>query len=351
VEPAHFRELPPDEKRAARARWRAQKFAADIANPSTEKTLLELNTPGPGTRRKYNELYGDLLRWAALEKLPMNTDAQVDKGTALRLSKVFLKGAGYAEGMYLVAAVKHHHPSFKKEGERGMVHTREALHGWKRVEPLLARLPAPKEALALLCGELVAMGRKRLGNAFWMSVEAYLRPGELLGLKRKSLIPPLPSTSGGKNWVLSLHPREELKQSKVGLMDEVAPFDLEQHRRLEGSFRFLSSGDPEAPMVEESQVDVGRLVAEGAKRAGLQRMNLVPYSARHSGPSADRATGVRSLLEIKKRGRWGADASVRRYEQGGRILEELHKLTPAVRQRAVMAELRIADVLSGVFKP
>ena len=89
---------------------------------------------------------------------------QVDKALAKRLEWVFLQGRSLAEGGYEVAAVKRHHPRFKKEGRRGLVRTREALAGWNRVEPALARLPAPKAAIAPLrsrAGPLRGAGESR----------------------------------------------------------------------------------------------------------------------------------------------------------------------------------------------
>ena len=46
---------------------------------------------------------------------------------------------------------------------------------------------------------------------------------------------------------------------------------------------------------------------------------LVLYQARHSGPSIDRARGIRSLQKIKRRGRWSAESSVQRYERHARL--------------------------------
>ena len=56
---------------------------------------------------------------------------------------------------------------------------------------------------------------------------------------------------------------------------------------------------------------------------------LVPYVARHSGPSIDAALGTSKRKEIKDRGRWKADRSVLRYEQRAR------------RERAPQSDLRL----------
>ena len=51
-----------------------------------------------------------------------------------------------------------------------------------------------------------------------------------------------------------------------------------------------------------------------------------PYQCRHAGPSRDRLMHLRSLAEVKKRGRWAADGSVRNYEKAGRVQEVLSKI-------------------------
>ncbi len=105
------------------------------------------------------------------------------------------------------------------------------------------------------------------------------------------------------------------------------------------------------PMIEESPETAYALVTGLARQAGMGALDIVPYSARHAGASGDRAAGVRSLGEIKKRGRWASDSSVKRYEQGGRILAQLQKLDARTRDRAIAALNRIGEVLSGSWLP
>ena len=72
----------------------------------------------------------------------------------------------------------------------------------------------------------------------------------------------------------------------------------------------------------------------GGSRTGTQPRSPAP-TIRHSGPSYDRCHRLRSLLEIKARGRWAADSSLRRYEQHGRLNQEFHRL-PQATQKLVM---------------
>ena len=77
----------------------------------------------------------------------------------------------------------------------------------------------------------------------------------------------------------------------------------------------------------------------------------VPYQLRHSGASSDRSSGLRSLDEIRKRGRWRSIASVDRYEKGGRVAEQLNRLAPGTQQYLKQCLEGLPDFLQGVRAP
>ena len=53
----------------------------------------------------------------------------------------------------------------------------------------------------------------------------------------------------------------------------------------------------------------------------------MPYLARHSGPSIDRMSGLRDLLEIQKRGRWLQFKWVQQYKTAARLAEVTNSLS------------------------
>ena len=59
-----------------------------------------------------------------------------------------------------------------------------------------------------------------------------------------------------------------------------------------------------------------------------------PHALRHGGPSADFFLGVRSIAEIRDRGKWQSEVSCSRYRQAGRYQRELNKLTAEQLARA-----------------
>ena len=77
----------------------------------------------------------------------------------------------------------------------------------------------------------------------------------------------------------------------------------------------------------------------------------VLYQLRHAGASIDAASRLRSLEEIRARGRWAAATSMMRYEKHAQIGKTWHALPPAVQAHALKCEKRLANVLSGALKP
>ena len=70
-----------------------------------------------------------------------------------------------------------------------------------------------------------------------------------------------------------------------------------------------------------------------------------PYQGRHSGISIDRASGERTQEEAQKRGRWRAQASVRRYEKAGRLNDAWQRLPQQVKDAAIIAEAVLPNKL------
>ena len=77
-----------------------------------------------------------------------------------------------------------------------------------------------------------------------------------------------------------------------------------------------------------------RLVGTGAREAGLGALNITPHGARHGGASLTAYLKLLLLEGIKKRGRWKATASVRRYEKAAKLTR-------------MVARMDRADVLLG----
>ena len=72
--------------------------------------------------------------------------------------------------------------------------------------------------------------------------------------------------------------------------------------------------------------ELTRFLRDALDALQMDHMGVELYSLRHGGASDDFLTKRRTLPEIKHRGRWRADSSVRRYTKIARALKELEKM-------------------------
>ena len=89
-------------------------------------------------------------------------------------------------------------------------------------------------------------------------------------------------------------------------------------------------------------------VAEFRKSAAsLAVPTVVPYQARHSGPSIDLVLRRRDLTTAKKRGRWRTDCSVRRYEKAGCLQKEADRWTAGQSTHFSRSEGLVEELILG----
>ena len=179
----------------------------------------------------------------------------------------------------------------------------------------------------------------------------YLRPSEVLRLTIRSLVAPASSDLIDKGrWSVLLHPFEDGVSSKTRAFDESMFADSPAFPFLPQLMQCLASrkGDPGVTPVFgtayrlwtsrfQESVATARLEAAGP---------WVLYQLRHGGASHELAVQARRLDEIKKRGRWLTDTSLRRYEKGARLPELLAKIPRDRQLEAVAATSRIGKLLT-----
>ena len=71
------------------------------------------------------------------------------------------------------------------------------------------------------------------------------------------------------------------------------------------------------------------------------------YRLRHGGASHDVAIELRSLAEVKKRGRWVSDSSVRRYSKAIRLQQAENQLSQPLQEWVAAHEPNLASYLVG----
>eukprot|EP00971_Amphidinium_carterae_P183870 3650286-Amphidinium_carterae.1 len=231
-------------------------------------------------------------------------------------------------------------PEFSKYGNEKLPRTLRALKGFRRLVPAATRAPLPHQLVS--AAAVVASKTQGLLVAVCILVTflCYLRPSDANRLHGRSFVPPTHITGA---WSLLLNASADLHLSKTGAADESVQFDtlgyewlgevfeiLRRHRHQRSAWTF---GYP--------------LVLKLFKWSGLKFKvpHFTPYRLRHSGPSADRLAGTRSLQEIQQRGRWLSHSSVVRYEKASRVASEWHKLEPRLRAFCEYCHTHLQELL------
>ena len=154
-----------------------------------------------------------------------------------------------------------------------------------------------------------------------VSLSTYFRPCEMFSLKKKSLV--RPALGVMSCWSVIAMGSDEKRVSKTGDQDLGVMLDSKWLRWVTGPLESLKQGNPEDPLWTFTYAEY--LVEFKACARLINDEQLSPYHARHSGASADRADGSRSLGEIMKRGFWRAKSSVARYEKSAKLAQALDR--------------------------
>ncbi|CAK9091846.1 Putative surface protein bspA-like (TvBspA-like-625) [Durusdinium trenchii] len=250
-----------------------------------------------------------------------NSQKNLDNALSAYLNEMFEDGEDIGEATKTLAAVVDSVPDCTQKGS--LPRSRRCLQGWNRLDPGATRPPIPWELVAAIVNFMLGRQQINEGLLVLLMFDAYLRPGEAISLHRSDLVEP---TVQHPVFCLNLNPSERGASSKMGLSDETIVLDgretpwmgLLLRRHLESH-----KAQKLFPIEYRQLKDAWQKALVGLQ---LSSKHCVLYQLRHSGPSHDRMTKARSLVDIKKRGRWLSDSSVRRYEAAARLNQEFQKL-------------------------
>ena len=183
---------------------------------------------------------------------------------------------------------------------------------------LSARHPMPWIACAGIAA-FIAVENLSMAVGLLVLFDCYLRPYELLNIRRQDIL--LPAASF-RHITLVVCPLVSGRPTKAKLYDDGVALDSadrsavsdillqwlqqEQFRPTDKLFRF-------------TQQELNAAICRACEFLGLASFAFTAYHGRHGGPSEDRASKLRSEDEVRKRGRWAALSSLKRYEQCNRL--------------------------------
>ena len=319
-----------DTLRKVRASKRSSHRLAASAARAAGTSLLEVSTVKPETAMTYDDQIKRFVNWVGKPVQEMIGKSILDVSMVEFFEAMYFEGHNHHIGDSLLSALEYRDRRIKKGGKLCPLRAREALRGFRRLAPGLSRAPLPEIALHALVGAAISLGQLDFGLALLVQFCGYLRPAELLNLKGRQIILAVQG-SGVKHIALLLHPQEDGATSKTEERDESILLDWPIFSETRAAFAVLKKRDA-SPAFGLDYRKYSELFHICAEMSGVVTLKCHPYSIRHGGASRDALLRTRTLAQIKARGRWRADASVRRYEKHARVLREVERLPAATRR-------------------
>jgi integrase len=334
--------------RHRRAARRRQTVAAATVVPGL--SFLEQASVRPATRQNYERALERFHGFALDNGLDVASTFSLDEALVEFMNQAFLDGERSYLGNTLLAALSFSRPGLGRPKEMPLPRAKQALRGWRRMAPAAGRLPLVWELVCGMAMHFIAVGRSDLAFAMLIQTVFYLRPSELLRLRVGSVTAPNRLASASHHrWAISLHDfeSETSTPSKTGEFDEGLQLDLPRYQFLGSVLRRLTADrDARAPLVSLEPTELATAMKEVAEVTRVP-FRVFPYQLRHTGASTDFSTGDRLIADIKRRGRWRADQSTRRYERASQLTRLLQSIPEPALSYCLEAARTLPSVIYG----
>ena len=260
------------------------------------------------------------MQWCQRSRLDWTTDTEIDGLMVMYFDKLFWLGTPSADGSKALAALKFFLPSLSRLGAGNLPRAHRALTCCTKLRPGQQRVPLPLIVMTAILGFLCRQGEIVVALMLLLQFRTYLRPGVCDHLKVKQLIATTRAAGAAYQfWAINLAPLEDSIPGKTGQFDKTVLLDTDLW--LSPFLTMLtSSRDPEICLWPTCAAHVIRCLDTACTRLGLESLNICRYSLRHGGASHDILSNRRSLLEVKRRGLWRSDASLKRYGKEAKVL-------------------------------
>ena len=308
---------------------------------------LQLHAVCPATARAYADHILMFSQWAQDAGLLL-TLATLDILLVKFFDIEYLAGTAPYVGSELLAAILHFWPSLGLSISTAFPQATRALKGWHKLVPARTRQPLPLLALFALVGRLLATQNIAAAICLLIGFSAYLRPRELTSLKVKQLVPP--QRYGGahhRHWALVLHSQEAEIRSKTGRFDESIVLDGPLMAGIEPLLSALVADRPHADRLWPfSHAELLARYQTCIRECRLGALETSLYALRHGGASHDTLHKLRSIEQVRDRGRWASTSSLLRYQKTSRAQAELAKIPSRTRHFAELVLARLPEVFN-----
>ena len=270
----------------------------------------------------------------------------LDHVLIMYLDQMFWEGLGLDGASHLIAAIKFFVTEVSRLGEFSLPRATRALKGWSLAAPALQRLPLPLEALGLILGLWLLKQPRDMVIRGFLAFICYLRPRESI-LQVWQLVRP---TLSSQSWALLLNPLESEVPGKTNIFDETVIID--HSLWISDVLTLLTAGrQPLDPLWSHSHAQFVQAFKDAIVFWKMEWMGATLYSLRHGGASWDLLQKQRSLADIKKRGRWASDASLRRYAKESRLQHQVTKIPIHLARWGLEVIARLPKTLNNIEAP
>ena len=336
--------MPPRTKvKPSLSRFRAKARQLVESGTMSQMSFLESTSVSPSTLVDYSARLLLFSQVCTANGLDWHDTATLDLCIIMVLDVLFWDGMSSSDGTKLLAAIKLRFPIASSRTDLPRAH--RCVNSWLKQQPPRQRVPIPWLGFAAILGFLCWKNEVAVALQLLIQFLTYLRPGVNDALTVGQLVGPTPLAGPAfQFWGLIVNPSELHNPSKTGGYDAAVVIDREIWL---GEFLHILRGRRSSAtrLWPTSTPRVIQLFKEACSTLGLDVLEPCRYSLRHAAASHELLNGIRPLTEIKKRGDWRSDASVRRYAKDTLILRELERMP----QATVVFGRQVADHLPMIF--
>ena len=223
-----------------------------------------------------------------------------------------------------------------------------ALKGWRKVAPAGSQLPLPLLLAQGLMPALCSHDRRDVALYLGTCFLGYLRPSEGLALKARDVVPGVQGAAAAyQHLVLIVRNSLDGVPDKVGVFDNSVVMDAPYLREVGPQLVAMKHSRQAGDLLFNFELEEATKAWHAAATAVGYHKKLSLYQCRHGGASHDMVEKHRSRDEVRQRGRWVTDSSVRRYVKIGKVQNMLRELTDEGMRYCRSAARNLDAVLSG----
>ena len=298
----------------------------------------------PKTLQLYNDAVCEFESWCIQNGRRRNSHRAIDEGLTQFTQELCEDARCFADASYAVFGW------IALPEKDQLPFSKQSIKGWKSKFPPKSRAGVDLQLWDLVALRCAQQEHCEAAAAILLQGDTYLRPSELVQLKKCNVLQPQ-SIRKPDGWGVIIAPLEDGVPTKARDFDDVVLLNTPQRHDTNAVLKavFNASKNSRWLFPKLTCKKYCEQIACSAKQEGLIDLRLTPRVLRHSGASHDAYYHVRDLQQIQERGRWKASRSVLRYKKPGRMLFQHGKVDSKIWFRARTARLQVVLILTAFF--